>query len=62
MTHLGKAALGLALASCLLANPAAADDETAAAANGERALLFADEFDAPALDRDKWIVIGPEFW
>ncbi|TMM46750.1 glycoside hydrolase family 16 protein [Qipengyuania marisflavi] len=29
---------------------------------GERPLLFADEFDAPSLDRAKWNVIGPDFW
>ena len=28
----------------------------------ERKLLFADEFDTGALDRDKWIVIGTDFW
>ncbi|MBU1757567.1 MAG: glycoside hydrolase family 16 protein [Alphaproteobacteria bacterium] len=28
---------------------------------GER-LVFADEFDAPTLDRSKWNVIGPDFW
>ena len=27
-----------------------------------RPLLFADEFDAPALDRAKWNVEGPDFW
>ena len=27
-----------------------------------RTLIWADEFDAPALDRDKWIVIGTDFW
>ncbi|WP_260483831.1 glycoside hydrolase family 16 protein [Sphingomicrobium flavum] len=30
--------------------------------NSDRELLFADEFNAGQLDRDKWIVIGPEFW
>lgn len=29
---------------------------------GERALIWSDEFDAAALDRSKWIAIGPEFW
>jgi beta-glucanase (GH16 family) len=28
----------------------------------ERDLLFADEFDDGVLDRDKWIVIGTDFW
>lgn len=28
----------------------------------ERELLFADEFDDGSLDRDKWIVIGTDFW
>ena len=35
--------------------------EIRAAPTGET-LIFADEFDAPALDRSKWEVIGPTFW
>ena len=31
-------------------------------AESQRQLLFADEFDAPALDRSKWGVVGPDFW
>ena len=34
---------------------------SAAPAASER-LVFADEFDAPTLDRSKWNVIGPDFW
>ena len=40
----------------------AASIVTAHPINSDRALLFADEFNGGELDRDKWIVIGPEFW
>lgn len=46
------AALSLASAAPLAANEPAA----------QRQLLWSDEFDAPALDRSKWIAIGPDFW
>ena len=59
---LGKALCGAALALGVIAGPAAAGEGAPGAAPGERQLLFADEFDAPELDRNKWIVIGPEFW
>lgn len=52
--------IALALAAALLpgcATPLAAQDPAP-----QRELLWADEFDAPALDRSKWIAIGPEFW
>lgn len=52
--------IALALAAALLpgcATPLAARDPAPL-----RALIWADEFDAPALDRSKWIAIGPEFW
>ncbi len=44
--------------------PSASGSAPAAAAAPEASerLIFADEFDAPALDRTKWNVIGPEFW
>ena len=45
-----------AVATCLLATPAIAHDPD------ERTLVWADEFNEPALDRDKWIVIGTDFW
>ncbi|MCA0909722.1 family 16 glycosylhydrolase [Qipengyuania gaetbuli] len=48
----------LSLAAALVAIPAAA---SAHDMNG-RELLFADEFDAGSLDREKWITIGPDFW
>lgn len=47
-----------ALTSALLA--IAALHGVSAADRGE--LLFADEFDAPQLDRSKWNVQGPDFW
>ena len=43
-----------------LTSPAIAHDPGAATAGRE--LIFADEFDEGALDRSKWIVIGPDFW
>lgn len=41
-----------------------ADDLKARSANSEQEtqLVFADEFDATALDRDLWNVVGPSFW
>lgn len=41
-----------------------ASDKPPPAAKDARAgtLLFADEFNGPALDRSKWNVIGPTFW
>ncbi|MBX7495090.1 glycoside hydrolase family 16 protein [Qipengyuania sp. 6B39] len=50
----------LTLAAALgLAFPALAQAQDGA---NERTLLFADEFNDGALDRDKWITIGPDFW
>ncbi|WP_324828462.1 glycoside hydrolase family 16 protein [Qipengyuania zhejiangensis] len=40
-----------------LAAPLAAQDDPQ-----DRTLVFSDEFDAPAIDRTKWNVIGPDFW
>ena len=58
-----------ALLATALALPASAcaQDRSMGAAVAEsmepaRELLFADEFDDGALDRDKWIVIGTDFW
>lgn len=45
-----------------IAAPAQADDHAAAASAPARALVFADEFDAGTLDRDKWNVVGMDFW
>ncbi|KPF65603.1 glycoside hydrolase family 16 protein [Porphyrobacter sp. AAP60] len=44
------------------ANGAAADDHAGPASPDTRAIIFADEFDGPALDRTKWNVIGMDFW
>ncbi len=58
---LGLLALGLMLPSCQQAETAPPTD-TAQEAPTDGTLLFADEFNSGALDRDKWIVIGPDFW
>ncbi|WP_086607380.1 glycoside hydrolase family 16 protein [Erythrobacter donghaensis] len=41
---------------------AAAEHPKASTGSEARALLFADEFDGPALDRSKWNVVGMDFW
>lgn len=46
----------LVAAAGLAAAPLAAQDTS------ERELIWADEFNAPELDREKWGVIGPDFW
>ena len=48
-----------AMAALVIAPSLSASED---AAHPERQLLFADEFNSPALDREKWIVIGPDFW
>jgi hypothetical protein len=58
---LGLLALGLMLPSCQQAETAPPTG-TAQEAPADGKLLFADEFNSGALDRDKWIVIGPDFW
>ena len=55
-------ALMLGAAGTLYAQQADAGAALAEAVAPERELLFADEFNGGALDRDKWIVIGPDFW
>ena len=53
------AMIGVAAVPC--ASAGAAEGAAAKGApDGE--LLFAEEFDAPQLDRSKWNVIGPDFW
>ncbi|QZD91963.1 glycoside hydrolase family 16 protein [Qipengyuania xiapuensis] len=52
----------LALGTAASAHEHAVGDALADAMTPERELLFADEFDAGSLDRDKWIVIGTDFW
>jgi len=51
-----------AAAMLFAATGAAADDHAAPASGGERPIVFADEFDGPALDRTKWNVVGMDFW
>lgn len=55
-------ALMLGATGTLYAQQADAGAALAEAVAPERELLFADEFNGGALDRDKWIVIGPDFW
>lgn len=61
-------ARSLLSAATLLAAASASGQptEVPVSAQGEvgenRQLLFADEFNASELDRDKWITIGPDFW
>ncbi|WP_265529442.1 glycoside hydrolase family 16 protein [Sphingomicrobium marinum] len=52
------------IAASLMLHPTNAHDNhwVEEKASAERELLFKDEFDGGALDRDKWIAIGPEFW
>ncbi|MBY6216860.1 family 16 glycosylhydrolase [Qipengyuania aquimaris] len=52
----------LALGTAASAHEHAVGDALADAMTPERELLFADEFHAGSLDRDKWIVIGTDFW
>jgi hypothetical protein len=53
-----------AIAAALLctATGVAADDHVVPESTGPRAIVFADEFDGPALDRTKWNVVGMDFW
>ncbi|WFL77746.1 glycoside hydrolase family 16 protein [Altererythrobacter arenosus] len=57
-------ALALAVALTVTAPLSASDDvrEAADASSPERELIFAEEFNAMALDRDNWVVIGADFW
>ena len=55
-------ALAIGSASSACAHPADAGTALADALSPERELQFADEFDSGSLDRDKWIVIGTDFW
>lgn len=56
----------IALGGCQAALASSAAPETAATTSAgvdqSRTLLFADEFDADALDRTKWNVEGMDFW
>jgi beta-glucanase (GH16 family) len=51
----------IALTLCA-ATGAAADNHGGPEITDTRAIIFADEFDGPALDRTKWNVIGMDFW
>ena len=55
-------ALMLGATGTLYAQQVDAGAALAEAVAPERELLFSDEFNGGALDRDKWIVIGPDFW
>ena len=64
-TSLPQAALPLAFAMSLTAcmgESEAAAPETGPAVNEARALIFADEFNAGALNREAWNVVGMDFW
>jgi beta-glucanase (GH16 family) len=50
------ALLALVIAGCAAAAPPASTPANS------RQLLFSDEFDGTALDRSKWVTIGPDFW
>ena len=54
----------VALAACQPASQMNRPDAplTVQTADAERELIFADEFDAPALDRAKWNIEGMDFW
>ena len=54
--------LALTLGSAASAHDHRVGDALADAMTPDRELLFADEFDTGPLDRDKWIVIGTDFW
>ncbi|MBO6766917.1 MAG: glycoside hydrolase family 16 protein [Erythrobacter sp.] len=56
------AVLAFAMPVAAQAQSANAGAALAEALAPERDLLFADEFDDGVLDRDKWIVIGTDFW
>lgn len=58
------APMRLVLMAAALISPVAAnaDDHASVATAEARTLLFADEFDAGMLDREKWNVVGMEFW
>ena len=52
------AVFALATATSLLA----AEPTKPAPSEQSRELIFADEFDGETLDRNKWNVVGPDFW
>ncbi len=56
------AALALAAAGPLAAQSTQMPSSPQGDPSPEREVLFADEFNDGALDRDNWIVMGPDFW
>jgi len=52
----------IAAIALVAAAGASADNHAITATAEARKLVFAEEFDAGALDRDKWNVVGMEFW
>lgn len=61
MRHFARTSAVAALMLCAAAG-AAADDHAAHESTNARAIVFADEFDGPSLDRTKWNVVGMDFW
>lgn len=61
MTGIKSAVLAVAI-SAIAASCVATPQRVSAQADEDERLVFADEFDAAALDRSKWSVIGPDFW
>ena len=64
---LAKMAISIRATAAILALSSAATSlagEPSKPQDGEpqREVIFADEFNASALDRDKWYVVGPDFW
>lgn len=65
LTGLALAALPLALAGCSAPGEPGSPDaahENGPAIDQSRELVFADEFNAGALDREAWNVVGMDFW
>lgn len=60
--RLGTCISAIAAAMLCAATGAAADDHAQTAGTKPRAIVFADEFDGPTLDRTKWNVVGMDFW
>ena len=60
--HLSARTPAIAAMVICAATAAAADDHAAPTSTDARAIVFADEFDGPALDRSKWNVVGMDFW
>ncbi len=66
MNRFSTFALTCALGAAAMTASCTSDADAEVAQGGEasidRELIFADEFDADTLDREKWIVVGTDFW